>query len=176
MCFCKVIYHRFLPAILFLLLSQLTAYGHEMRPAIADIIVSPAQVSVTIRFNAELFLADIDASTIKDSDDAPNAAAYDRIRQLSPVALGNEFAKRWPRLCRPSQWSSRKIIDFCLNSSISPAGKNINLNLPRISTAIITAPMPAFEHSIRFWMGCTAGRSYPAPNGRCIDGTSDRIE
>ena len=67
-----------------------------MRPAIADIIVSPAQVSVTIRFNAELFLADIDASTIKDSDDAPNAAAYDRIRQLSPVALGNEFAKRWP--------------------------------------------------------------------------------
>ena len=96
MCFCKVIYHRFLPAILFLLLSQLTAYGHEMRPAIADIIVSPAQVSVTIRFNAELFLADIDASTIKDSDDAPNAAAYDRIRQLSPVALSNEFAKRWP--------------------------------------------------------------------------------
>ena len=70
-----------------MLLSQLTAYGHEMRPAIADIIVSPAQVSVTIRFNAELFLADIDASTIKDSDDAPNAAAYDRIRQLSPVAL-----------------------------------------------------------------------------------------
>ena len=64
MCFCKVIYHRFLPAILFLLLSQLTAYGHEMRPAIADIIVSPAQVSVTIRFNAELFLADIDASEI----------------------------------------------------------------------------------------------------------------
>ena len=149
MCFCKVICHRFLPAILFLLLSQLTAYGHEMRPAIADIIVSPAQVSVTIRFNAELFLADIDASTIKDSDDAPNAAAYDRIRQLSPVALGNEFAKRWPAFADHlnGQAGKHRLLFELVNFT---SEENINLNLPRISTAIITAPMPAFEHSIRF--------------------------
>ena len=149
MCFCKVIYHRFLPATLFLLLSQLTAYGHEMRPAIADIIVSPAQVSVTIRFNAELFLADIDASTIKDSDDAPNAAAYDRIRQLSPVALSNEFAKRWPAFAEHlnGQAGNHRLL-FELVKFTSE--ENINLNLPRISTAIITAPMPAYERAIRF--------------------------
>ena len=93
---CKVIYCRFFAAILLSLFSHLSAHGHEMRPAIADIIVSPAQVSVTIRFNAELFLADIDASDITDSDDAPNAATYDRMRQLPPIVLGKEFAKKWP--------------------------------------------------------------------------------
>ena len=92
---CKVIYCRFFAAILLLLFSHLSAHGHEMRPAIADIIVSPAQVSVTIRFNAELFLADIDASEITDSDDAPNAATYDRMRQLPPVALGKVFCQKW---------------------------------------------------------------------------------
>ena len=69
---CKVIYRRFFSTILLLLLSQTSAHAHEMQPAIADITVSPAQVSVTIRFNAELFLSDIDASEITNSDDAPN--------------------------------------------------------------------------------------------------------
>ncbi len=82
---CKAIYRQFFTALLLFLLSHLSAHAHEMRPAIADITVSPTQVSVTIRFNAELFLADIDASEITDSDDAPNATTYDRMRQLPPA-------------------------------------------------------------------------------------------
>ena len=114
-----------------------------MRPAIADITVSPAQVSITIRFNAELFLADIDASEITDSDDAPNADTYDRMRQLPPVALGKEFAQNG-RLCRPTQRSSRherlqfELVDFT-------SEEDIDLSLPRISTATITALKPAYN-------------------------------
>ena len=67
-----------------------------MRPAIGDITVSSAQVSVTLRFNAELFLADIDASQITDSDDAPTAAIYDDMRQLPPAALRDAFMQKWP--------------------------------------------------------------------------------
>ena len=149
MCFCKDIYHRFFLAILLLLLNQLSAYGHEMRPAIADIIVSPAQVSLTIRFNAELFLADINASEINDSDDAPNAATYDRMRQLTPVALGNEFANRWTTFADHlnGQAGDQRLL-FELVSFTSE--EDIDLGLPRISTAVITAPMPAYERSIRF--------------------------
>ena len=94
-------------------------------------------------------LADIDASKIKDSNDAPNAAAYDRIRQLSPVALGNEFAKRWPAFADHlnGQAGNHRLLFELVNFT---SEENINLNLPRVSTAMITAPMPAFEHSIRF--------------------------
>ena len=146
---CKAIYRQFFTALLLFLLSHLSAYAHEMRPAIADITVSPTQVSVTIRFNAELFLADIDASEITDSDDAPNAAAYGRMRQLPPVALGKEFAKKWPTFAdQLNGQAGNERLQFELVDFTSE--EDIDLGLPRISTAIITAPMPAYESAIRF--------------------------
>ncbi len=146
---CKAIYRQFFTALLLLLLSHLSAHAHEMRPAIADITVSPAQVSVTIRFNAELFLADIDASEITDSDDAPNAATYDRMRQLPPVALSKEFAKKWPAFAdQLNGQAGNERLQFELVDFTSE--EDIDLGLPRISTAIITAPMPAYERAIRF--------------------------
>ena len=146
---CKAIYRHFFTALMLLLVSHLSAYAHEMRPAIADITVSPAQVSVTIRFNAELFLADIDASEITDSDDAPNAAAYDRMRQLPPVALGKEFAKKWTAFAdQLNGQAGNEQLQFELVDFTSE--EDIDLSLPRISTAIITAPMPAYERAIRF--------------------------
>ena len=146
---CKAIYRQIFTALLLVLLGDLSAHAHEMRPAIADITVSPTQVSVTIRFNAELFLAGIDASKITDSDDAPNAAAYDHMRQLPPVALGKEFAKKWPAFANQvngqagSERLQFELVDFT-------SEEDVDLSLPRISTAIITAPMPAYERAIRF--------------------------
>ena len=100
---CKAIYRQFFTALLLLLLSHLSAHAHEMRPAIADIKLSPTDVSLTIRFNAELFLADIDASQIEDSDDAPTAATYDRMRQLPPAELRDRFTQRWPAFVQGSR-------------------------------------------------------------------------
>ena len=146
---CKVIYCRLIAAILLLLFSHLSAHAHEMRPAIADITLSPAQVSVTIRFNAELFLAGIDASKIADSDDAPNAATYDRIRQLPTVALGKEFAKKWPAFADllKGQAGNERLQFELINFT---SEEDIDFSLPRISTAIIAAPVPAYERAIRF--------------------------
>ena len=146
---CKAIYRQFFTALLLLLLNHLSAHAHEMRPAMADITVSPAQVLVIIKFNAELFLSDIDASEITDSDDAPNAATYDHMRQLPPVALGKEFAKKWPAfadLLNGQAGNERllfELVDFT-------SEEDIDLSLPRISTATITALKPAYERSIRF--------------------------
>ena len=146
---CKAIYRQFFNALLLLLLGDLSAHAHEMRPAIADITVSPAQVSVTIKFNAELFLADIDASEITDSDDAPNATTYDQMRQLPPVALGKEFAKKWLTFAdQLNGQAGNERLQFELVDFYSE--EDIDLSLPRISTTIITAPMPAYERAIRF--------------------------
>ena len=146
---CKAIHHHLLPAIMLLLCSLLPAHSHEMRPAVADITVSSAQVSVTLRFNAELFLADIDASQIKDSDDAPTAAIYDQMRQLPPAALRDAFVQKWPAFAaqlRAQAGGERllfKLVDFTSQS-------DIDISLPRTSTAIITAPMPADATDVRF--------------------------
>ena len=147
--FCKAIYRQFFPAILLLLCSLMSAHGHEMRPAIADIKLSPTDVSITIRFNAELFLADIDASQIEDSDDAPTAATYDRMRQLPPAELRNRFTQRWHAFAdRLNGQAGGDRLQFELVNFISE--EDVDFSLPRISTAVIRAPMPANETEVRF--------------------------
>jgi len=147
--FCKAIYRQFFPAILLLLCSLMSAHGHEMRPAIADIKLSPTDVSLTIRFNAELFLADIDASQIEDSDDAPTAATYDRMRQLPPAELRDRFTQRWHAFAdRLNGQAGGDRLQFELVDFISE--EDVDFSLPRISTAVIRAPMPANETEVRF--------------------------
>ncbi len=147
--FCKAIYRQFFPAILLLLCSLMSAHGHEMRPAIADIKLSPTDVSITIRFNAELFLADIDASQIEDSDDAPTAANYDRMRQLPPAELRDRFTQRWHAFAdRLNGQAGGDRLQFELVDFISE--EDVDFSLPRISTAVIRAPMPANETEVRF--------------------------
>jgi hydrogenase/urease accessory protein HupE len=147
--FCKAIYRQFFPAILLLLCSLMSAHGHEMRPAIADIKLSPTDVSITIKFNAELFLADIDASQIEDSDDAPTAATYDRMRQLPPAELRDRFTQRWPAFAdRLNGQAGGDRLQFELVNFISE--EDVDFSLPRISTAVIRAPMPANETEVRF--------------------------
>ncbi|MGA0951598.1 MAG: HupE/UreJ family protein [Candidatus Puniceispirillaceae bacterium] len=127
----------------------MSAHGHEMRPAIADIKLSPTDVSLTIRFNAELFLADIDASQIEDSDDAPTAATYDRMRQLPPAELRDRFTQRWPAFAdRLNGQAGGDRLQFELVNFISE--EDVDFSLPRISTAVIRAPMPANETEVRF--------------------------
>ena len=146
---CKAIYRQFFSAILLFLCSLMSAHGHEMRPAIADITLSSTDVTLTIRFNAELFLADIDASQIEDSDDAPAAATYDRMRKLPPAELRDQFTQRWPTFAdRLNGQAGGNRLRFELVDFTSEA--DVDFSLPRISTAVITAPMPANVQKLRF--------------------------
>ena len=146
---CKAIHHHLVLAFMLLLCSLLPAHSHEMRPAIADITVSSAQVSVTLQFNAELFLADIDASQIADSDEAPAAAIYDDMRQLPPVALRKAFVQKWPAFAdRINAQTGGERLRFELIDFTSQT--DIDVSLPRTSTAIITAPLPEHATDVRF--------------------------
>jgi len=111
--------------------------------------LSPTDVTLTIRFNAELFLADIDASQIEDSDDAPTAATYDRMRKLPPAELRDQFIQRWPTFAdRLNGQAGGNRLRFELVDFTSEA--DVDFSLPRISTAVITAPMPANVQKLRF--------------------------
>ena len=73
------------------LLFQITAASaHELRPAIIDIGVlddASDQLTIDLTFSGEAFLADIDLSTLSDTDDSANAAVYDALRALPPQVL-----------------------------------------------------------------------------------------
>lgn len=74
------------------------APAHELRPAVADITVGRAEVTVEIELALEAMLARIDASLVGDTDEAPNAARYDGLRALAPGAIEDMLRAQWPSL------------------------------------------------------------------------------
>ena len=85
--------HTFLRLTLAITLMALcsAASAHALRPAIIDIVVDEErQASLAFSVNAEALLAGIGANHA-ETDDAPQALEYDRLRALSPDHLAAEF-------------------------------------------------------------------------------------
>jgi len=72
-----------------------TAQAHELRPAVADLNVDGAQLSVEMRLNLEALIARIGPEH-QDSEDSPNARAYNLLRALTPAALETELQSFLP--------------------------------------------------------------------------------
>ena len=79
--------------------------AHEIRPAVADLSIKSTtthdrtlgRLVIIIDFNVEMFLADLDASVVSNTDDAQQGEDYDAYRRLSVADLSLQFKKQWPR-------------------------------------------------------------------------------
>lgn len=77
------------------------AQAHELRPAILDIGIvtaNPDQLTINLTFSGEAFLADIDLSTLSDTDDSSKAGAYDDLRAVPAAALADRISASFPDL------------------------------------------------------------------------------
>lgn len=74
----------------FTLLVIPSAQAHELRPAVAGLSMEADTVSVAIELNLEAAIAGISADH-EDTDEAPEAAAYDALRESDPAALRAAF-------------------------------------------------------------------------------------
>lgn len=81
-----------------LAVSSFPATAHETRPAIADITLAEEGVEIVIDLNIESIIAEIDVRGLRDTDLAPNAGEYDRLRALDPAKLSIAFRAYWPRM------------------------------------------------------------------------------
>ena len=101
---CKALTYRLVLAACLFVISPLTmsAIAHEIRPAVADLSMTSArpsaddkdlhnQLFITIDLDAELFLAGLDASLVRDTDDAPEGKDYDALRALTADQLAQKF-------------------------------------------------------------------------------------
>lgn len=62
------------------------ARAHEVDPAVMDATVGEA-LTIEVTLNAEAVLSGVDLARVRDTDDAPEARAYDALRALPPEAL-----------------------------------------------------------------------------------------
>lgn len=104
---CQTLFHHFHSlairiGILFSLLIAAfsSAFAHEVRPAIADVLLDGQTIEIEVEVNLEAILAGINLSVTEDTNDAPpaQAAAYNALRALPDDALATRFEPEWPGL------------------------------------------------------------------------------
>ena len=135
-------------ASLILLLLALTARAHELRPAIADMLLDSEQATITIALNLEAVVAGIGAEH-DDTDDAPEAELYEQLRNGDPAALREAFeGQAQDFLSKLTLQSDGEPLSPTVTAiAIPPIG---DTDISRESTLTLRAALPAGTNSVVF--------------------------
>ena len=128
-------------AMLSMLSTPKPAHAHEVLPTVADIEAREGAVFLTLRLNAEALLAGIDLDGLDNTETAPNAAEYDRLRALTPAQLEAQISANWGMMMAG--------LSLTLDGTAAPLSllgaavdPQTDLSLPRVSQLRLTAAMP----------------------------------
>lgn len=153
---------------LFLLLLAPTVAAHEIRPAIVDIdFDGEGEVEVTIRLNLEAAVAGISPKHA-DTNDSPQAATYNRLRELPPEALRTRFEAAAPGFLAHMHLAADEVPlqPALAHVEIPPVG---DVALARDSQVTVTAALPAGVRSVTWgWdalLGPVIVRARAQPRG-----------
>lgn len=109
-----------------------------MRPTIADLIISDDAIEMRFVLALEPFLAGINLSAIDDTENAPEAASHDTLRNLPPSDIETRFRAAWPTLSAGFMLSvNDKPLALEITSVLVPEVGNIDL--PRDSFLTLRA-------------------------------------
>ena len=140
--------------LIMLLCLPLRATAHEVQPAIGDLSADAAELTLSIRLNAEAFLAGINLDGLEDTNAAENAADYDALRALSDGDLTSRIQTQSAQLLAGMMLSSNdQPLPLTLDTiAIDNPG---NLDLPRTTTLTLTTPRRPDIETVQF--GWAAG-------------------
>ena len=120
------------------------ASAHEIQASVADITIEDGALRFEVATNLEARIAGIGAEH-EDTEDAPEAAAYDALRRLAPEALRARIdaylATRPIRVDAPSGPVVLRLAD----AAIPPVGDTA---LARESRLVLTGDLPAGARSV----------------------------
>ncbi|EBA03534.1 hypothetical protein RB2150_02724 [Rhodobacteraceae bacterium HTCC2150] len=127
---------------------SLPTSAHEVRPAVADFKIVDDQLELSIRLNLEAMMAEIDLSTIANTDEAEEAETYTQLRELSDGALGAKLQTEWDNIS-----SDIKVLvndaPISLNLVRADVPNDTPIDLARETTVYMTAALPAGASSLQ---------------------------
>jgi hypothetical protein len=144
-------------ALFLALLSAAGAQAHEIRPAIVTVSVGD-NIDVAISLNIEGLIAGIGPEH-RDTNDAPEAAAYTALRALPPDALRARFtaaSKAWREQLMLTIDGQRVALTVA-GVDVPPVG---DVSLARLSSVRLTGALPATASSLTW--------TYPRGSGSAI--------
>lgn len=135
--------------LLAIVIFALPARAHEVNPSVADVTVGDLAVTFEAFVNAEAWIAGIDLSSITDTNDAPEAAAYDALRALSPAALEERLRGAFPSLAPLFRWQAGEtpLLPGLVSATTYDA---MDDSLPRQTRLVLTAPLPDDDTPVTF--------------------------
>ncbi|MEM6823904.1 MAG: HupE/UreJ family protein [Pseudomonadota bacterium] len=147
---------RLVAALLVVLAWSGPLRAHEVQPAVADLTIAETRVEIAIRLNLEAPLAGIDLEGLQNTNDAENAADYDRMRALPPMALAEALSRDWARLAEliTLRAGDTDLVPLRQNVEIPEIG---NLESPRFSRLTIAADLPPDGAPIVFGWDASLG-------------------
>ncbi len=134
-------------------LWAVAAQAHEIRPAVADVAMDATRAEVTIQLTAEPLVAGIDVSGLDDTDEAPEAEAYDALRALSPSEMAEAFRAAWPEI---SQGFIAEVEGTRLDWQLGAVtvSEETALELPRDTQITAEIALPEGDAPVRLgWQG-----------------------
>jgi len=125
-----------------------SAVAHEVRPAVADVTVSPSRVEMRLRLALEPLIVGMDLAGLADTGDSPLAAEHDALRAAPAAEVEEALVAAWPGLAP----------DFALFAGETPLSAEIaaveipeagDVALPRESVLVLAAPLPPNGSAVR---------------------------
>lgn len=150
--FCKprLFFVGFLSLLIAFLLQTNAATAHELRPAILDLGIvedAPDQLTITLRFSGEAFLADIDLSSVSNTDDSASSRLYDELRAVPAAVLAERLTSSFAALAgRVSVMSAGRPLSLELQAV--DVAEMADLTLARDTTLTLAAGLPKAGEAI----------------------------
>ncbi|AHM03625.1 Membrane protein [Roseibacterium elongatum DSM 19469] len=147
-----------------LVFTVLPAAAHEIRPTIADVEVGGDRVTMMLTVTLESLIAGIDLSEVENTNNAPEAAIYDRLRALGPVPLEAALRNAWPRIRQGFliEVAGERLPPEIVSVAIPAVG---NLDLPRDSILTVGADLPPGDAGVRLGLAPRFGTFIPRQIG-----------
>ncbi|RMA42593.1 HupE/UreJ family protein [Rhodophyticola porphyridii] len=154
-----------------LVITTWPAAAHEIRPTIGDISVTQTNATLSLRLALEALVADIDLGAVNDTNDAPEAALYDRLRAMAPADLEAAFRAAWPRISDGFiiELNGTRLTPEIVSVDIPETG---DTDLPRDSFLTIAADLPPGDAGVRVGLSPALGTFIP----RQVGGGEDAYE
>ncbi|MEM6480092.1 MAG: HupE/UreJ family protein, partial [Pseudomonadota bacterium] len=121
-------------------------WAHETQPAIANIDVAEDRVEIALAVNAEAILAGVDQSLYSDTNDAPEAEEYDRLRALSGDDLQALLEAGWEDIATTITLEGAGALELANVNVIMPASEE----LARETVLTVSAPLDDEAEGVRF--------------------------
>jgi len=116
--------------IIIFVLCQAPLKSHEIKPAVLDLIIENQSISMDLKLNAEIVLADIDASQYQDTNNSPQSNIYDQYRFQSATELKASIVNHWDKFQDKINVNFEGELTFLDLKEILTV-EELNLELPR---------------------------------------------